>query len=513
MRPKLPFKKPRSRAKDGPAFVFVDHADSLSLASSDKDARALIRRQAARSGCKRRRDEYASQEHIDPLRGLDAVATTHSETSDESDDTWSRGILCEVSNPSPRPQPSYNGYDTLRVKYNFDITDLTSFTDVDLGRIAYLSLRDQPTRLVSLLQKRSSSFLAFLPSRYGSRAYLDDAMHCVAARAGQMLGFPVRASTLSMLYVKALRSLQHAILDRTECLGPDVYCATRLLALYELLGLPDANHWVHHNRGGLKLVEVRGPENHTTRFDRMLIKSQGPSIVIDGMYRKEASMFEAPEWQKFFKHASTAETDTDLSLWWELFGAISFMPGILKDMRLLFKDFSSTPEYKKRATEILERTRNMHCALHEGHTCYHRRLPHLPSLFDLPVSAESSDRVRLRGFFLYVIMYISRVLATLSPDEAERAASEFEAQAFATRTLLIEEMSAKLDPAMTWHLEQRNALPYSILRTGDEWLSDGDPRMSWEELKAFLQQRWLRWEDSWRDGVLAAELTVSEVFD
>ncbi|KAH8422305.1 uncharacterized protein LDX57_000063 [Aspergillus melleus] len=234
MRPKLPFKKPRSRAKAGPAFVFVDHADSLSPGTSDKDARAMIRRQAARSGCKRRRDEYVNQENIDPQPGLDAVVATPNEPSHESNDTWSWDILCEASNPSPQPQPSYNGYETLRVKYNFDITDLTSFTDVDLGRIAYLSLRDQPTRLVSLLQKRSSSFLAFLPSRYGSSAYLDDAMHCVAARAGQMLGFPVRASTLSMLYVKALRSLQHAILDRTECLGPDVYCATRLLALYEV---------------------------------------------------------------------------------------------------------------------------------------------------------------------------------------------------------------------------------------------------------------------------------------
>ncbi|KAH8422304.1 uncharacterized protein LDX57_000062 [Aspergillus melleus] len=245
----------------------------------------------------------------------------------------------------------------------------------------------------------------------------------------------------------------------------------------------------------------------------MLIKSQGPSIVIDGMYRKQGSVFEASKWQKFFEHASTTEADPDLSLWWELFGAISFMPGILKDMRLLFTGFSSAPEYTKRATEILQRTRNMHCALHEGHTRYHRSLPHLPSLFDLPVSAESSDRVRLRGFFLYVIMYISRVLATLSPDEAERAGSEVEAQTFATQTLLIERMSAKLDPAMAWHLEQRNDLPYSILRTGDEWLTDGDPGMSWEELKTFLQQRWLRWEDSWRDGVLAAELTVTEVFD
>ncbi|PLB46400.1 hypothetical protein P170DRAFT_457067 [Aspergillus steynii IBT 23096] len=505
MRPKLSFRKPRSRAKDGPAFVFVDQADGLSSGTSDQDARAVIRRQAARSGRKHRRDEYASPETRDGL-----VAATQSQTA-EDDDTWNRNMQLKVSSPSPKLSPSLNGYETLRVKYNFDITDLTSFTDVDLGRIAYLSLRDHPTRLASLLQKRSSSFLAFLPSRYGSSSYLDDAMHCVAARAGQMLGFPVRASTLSVLYVKALRSLQDVILDKAQILGPDVYCATRLLALYELLGLPDANHWVHHNRGGIKLVELRGPANHRTRFDLMLIKSQGPSIVIDSMYRQEASFFEAPEWQKFFKNASIGDADPDLSLWWEFFGAISFMPGILKDMRLLFTDTSFQLECKRRASEILERTRRMHTSLHENHIRYQRKYPCPPSLFDLPASVESPDRVRLRGFFLYVIMYISRVKATLSPDQSERVASEVEAQAFATQTLLIEQMTARLDPAMTWHLEQRNALPYSIVQTRDEWLSDVDPKMSQEELELFLARRWLKWEDSWRDAVLKAELTVTEI--
>lgn len=232
MRPRLlSVRKPRSRAKEGPAFVFVDHASSPSSESGDTDARIRIRRQAARSGCKRRR-EYASHGNT-PAR--DAV--TQGRTA-EDDDKWNLKMQVEVLNPSPTPPPSYNGYETLRVMYNFDINDLTSFTDVDLGRIAYSSLRDQPTRLASLLQKRSSSFLAFLPSRYGSSSYLDDAMHCVAARAGQMLGCPVRASTPSMLYARALRSLQNAILDRKQVLGPDVYCATRLLALYEVSPYP-----------------------------------------------------------------------------------------------------------------------------------------------------------------------------------------------------------------------------------------------------------------------------------
>ncbi|KAE8333320.1 hypothetical protein BDV39DRAFT_199048 [Aspergillus sergii] len=465
MRPRLPFKKPRCRAQQGPAFVFVDTADSLPHGPQDKDVRVIIRRQAARSGCRRRRDGSTGERGLDDADGKDILVPVEAGPTGlvlvTQDTGCPRMLLAHVPPPAPVPKPSYNGYETLRVRYNFDITDLTSFTDVDLGRTAYLLLRDQPTLLVSLLQKRSSSFLSHLPSRYGSSQCLDDAIHCVAARAGQMLGFPIRASTLHALYVRALNSLQAAIEDRAQYLGADVYCATRLLAIYEL---------------------------------------------VDEMYRKQASIFEDPGWQGFFEHASKTETDLDSSLWWEFFGAICFMPGILRDMRVLFDSTLSQPEYLAQSWDILERTHRMHSSLHDSHLRYQQRPPYPPSLFDLPVCAESSVRVRLRGFLLYVIMYISRVTATLSLNEAECAASEAEAQAFAAQALLTEKMTAQLDPTMTWHLEQRNALAHSIIQTRDIWVSHLPYGMPWEERKYYLAQRWLQWEDSWRDGVLNVEL-------
>ncbi|KAH7126555.1 hypothetical protein B0J13DRAFT_454674 [Dactylonectria estremocensis] len=105
------------------------------------------------------------------------------------------------------PQPLSSRYEAFRLSYNFDITDLTSFTDVDLAINTYRLLRNKPNRLISLLQKRYSSFLAYLPSRYSSSTCLDDAMHCVTTRAGQMLGFSMQKSIPSILYRKALNSL------------------------------------------------------------------------------------------------------------------------------------------------------------------------------------------------------------------------------------------------------------------------------------------------------------------
>ncbi|KAH6984004.1 hypothetical protein EDB80DRAFT_235792 [Ilyonectria destructans] len=512
MRPKLPLRKPRSRVKEGPAFVFVDTAGTPSTGPEKNDAKTIVRRQAARSGRTRRQDESANQENIATLPDSRELIPTRKGppgvTSPAKDGygMWKRNTPRDVSSLGPMPQPLSSGYETLRLRYNFDITDLTSFTDVDLATNAYRLLRDEPNRLVSLLQKRSSSFLAYLPRRYGSSTCLDDAMHCVAARAGQMLGFLMPESTPSILYGKALNSLHTAIRDSAKSTGAVVYCATRLLVLYELIGPPDTTRLAYHQRAGMRLVELRGPESYTSKFDWSLLKNQGPSIIIDEMYRKESSIFEAPEWQHFFQHASSLQLDTDSCLWWRFFGTTAFLPGILKDLRSLFEDAPDRCGCSMQSSSILERARSMHRALHNNHVIYQHAAPHPLSLFNLPISAESPDRIRLRGFFLYTMMYISRVLATLSPSAIERATSEVEAQTFASQALLIEEMTTELDPAMSWHLQQRNVLSHSIIQEKKEWFSDNEQRMSQDKLEDFLGQRWLKWENSWRARVLAEEL-------
>ncbi|RKK32520.1 hypothetical protein BFJ70_g16532 [Fusarium oxysporum] len=504
MRPKLPLRKPRSRVKDGPAFVFVD-------TTSASDAKTIVRRHAARSGLICRQENITTLP--DSRESIPAATKAPGATSPAKNrhGMCKENTLRDASNLGSVPQPLSSRYEAFRLSYNFDITDLTSFTDVDLATNAYRLLQDEPNRLVSLLQKQSSSFLAYLPSRYGSSTCLDDAMHCVAARAGQVLGFQMPKSMPYILYGKALKSLQIAISDGTECTVSDIYCVTRLLVLYELIGPPDTTRLAHHHRGGIRLIELRGPDRYTSKFDWMLLKSQGPSIIIDEMYRKESSIFEAQEWQRVFQRASDLQSDSDCRLWWKYFGITGFLPGILKDLRNLLEDATHQSGYFVASSAILERAKVMHKALHNEHVFYQHAAPHPQSLFSLPVATESPDRIRLRVFFLYTIMYICRVLATLSPTEIERATREVEAQMFASQALLIEEVTTKLDPAMAWHLQQRNGLAHSIIEKKEEWFSDNELGMSRDKLKGFLAQRWLKWENSWRAGVLAEELGENEV--
>ncbi|KAL4787688.1 hypothetical protein BJX76DRAFT_318058 [Aspergillus varians] len=501
MRPKLSNRKPRSRAKDGPAFVFVDTTESLPGKLQDEDARVLIRRQAARSGRKHQRTQTASKGRNDTpgdsgalvLRGVTATGVLPTEENDSVD----RSIIV--------PQPSFTGYEALRVKFNFDITYLASFTDVDLGKTAALPLKNQPTLISRLLQQRSSSFLSFLPSRYGSSPCLDDAMHCLAARAGQMFGYSTRSSTISTLYGKALKSLQSALSDPNLCMGADVYCATRLLTLYELISPPEENHWVLHNRGGIRLLELRGPENHKTKFELMLLKSVAPSNLLDEMYRlRSSSIFELPVWQNLFEYASETETDHDSSLWWEFFRLVCFVTGVVTEMRNIFTTSITQSEYSERSSTVLDRARWVHRMYHDGHTRYQTREPYPLSLFNVPVTAESPDRIRLRGFYFHPMMQICRALTTLSPDEMERAAAEAEAQTLAAQALLIQQASVELDPAMSWYFAQKNPFAHSIIRTRESWVSQSE--LPWEELRGDLAQRWLKWHFFWRVTHLSESL-------
>ncbi|KAL4728685.1 hypothetical protein ACLX1H_003084 [Fusarium chlamydosporum] len=206
-RPKTSLKKPRSRAKNGPAFVFVDIPGGPLTGPEKDNTKTIVRRQAARSAHTRHQGNWAKRADVTAPSDLqDPISETNS-----TQDTFR-----QVSSPESIPLPLPSGYETFRSRYNFDITDLTSFTDVDLATNAYRLLQDESNRLVSLLQKQHSSFLAYLPSRYGASTCVDDAMRCVAARAGQMLGFPIESSMPLILYGKALKSLQHAISDAED---------------------------------------------------------------------------------------------------------------------------------------------------------------------------------------------------------------------------------------------------------------------------------------------------------
>ena len=102
---------------------------------------------------------------------------------------------------------------------------------------------DSPDQLVSQLRQPKSSFLKYIPARYGSSPCLDHAVQAFVCKMREMLGAgdsKLRMGTLSH-YGKALRAIQTAIGERTAGLQTDVLCSIDLLSLIEVRHL---NHRV-----------------------------------------------------------------------------------------------------------------------------------------------------------------------------------------------------------------------------------------------------------------------------
>ena len=135
------------------------------------------------------------------------------------------------------PAMSSTGYESMRIRYDFDILDLSALTTFHVGRATAKALSIQPSRLIDVLRCKQWSYLSYLPSRYGQATCLDDAAHCAIARVRHFALTPTEplSRNILSLYSKALLSLQAALNDPVLCLSPDVLCATQILSIYEVV--------------------------------------------------------------------------------------------------------------------------------------------------------------------------------------------------------------------------------------------------------------------------------------
>jgi hypothetical protein len=144
----------------------------------------------------------------------------------EQYETW----LCSpVANPT-------NGYEALRAKYHFDITDLCLLTSFHVGQSTMSAMARDSNLLGTLLGKQMSSYLSFVPSRYGHKPYLTAVVDCVIAKAHGAL-YPPNAcffASMMRMYGKALRTIQEAISDEEASRDADLLCAVQMLSFYEV---------------------------------------------------------------------------------------------------------------------------------------------------------------------------------------------------------------------------------------------------------------------------------------
>jgi hypothetical protein len=136
----------------------------------------------------------------------------------------------------PLNGPPATDYERLRMKYHFDIRDLSILTSFNIGKGTMLAISSNPELLTTLLGSEMQSYLQFIPSRYGHKPFLTAVIDCVSAKVHSKL-YPRNEMFEGMIlrmYAKALAQLQVAVAGDESSLDPDLLCAIQMLSLHEV---------------------------------------------------------------------------------------------------------------------------------------------------------------------------------------------------------------------------------------------------------------------------------------
>ena len=232
------------------SYVFIDSSTDAGVPTG-KESRRLIRRQAMEKvaaarrktgtwGQHNRRQYPISQLDLEKQAEAERKAATSSSARPDLNHQQQGLIHMFEARTAIRPDLTSSGYESMRIKYGFDLLDVSALTTFHTGRITAQLLSKEPFRLATILRYCQWSYFSFLPSRYGYSACLDDATHCLAARLRQWVIAPGDSPSdgVLSLYSKSLRSLQSALNDPDLCLKPEILCATAVLSIYEVTRLP-----------------------------------------------------------------------------------------------------------------------------------------------------------------------------------------------------------------------------------------------------------------------------------
>lgn len=243
-------------------FQFVNSTIDAPKVPQDQAIRALIRKQAMKkASAARRRDGNYGKHNLrqypvflfDTIDPINPAATSQylnqekavvradveetKESVPEQPIKQSPASISRVVRYESIPgNLSARGYELTSMKSDFDINDLSTLSTLHVNRAARAALSRNPYHLIYQLRShKQSSYLSYLPSRYGQIPCLSDATDCVIARARQIISPNQNwESAVISFYLKALNSLQKALDNPKQRFKPEVLCATEILALYEV---------------------------------------------------------------------------------------------------------------------------------------------------------------------------------------------------------------------------------------------------------------------------------------
>ncbi|KAK6422629.1 hypothetical protein LTR95_016640 [Oleoguttula sp. CCFEE 5521] len=485
--------------------------------AEDPGVRTAIRKQAARDVVAARKKvgnrsrvnvgQYPEFDALGVLQGLGkgrnlgSIKSAGLDTEPSTEATqaivWKRlGQYDRVSQPSVRTQPvrvlpsplavnPTNGYEALRAKYSFDISDLSNLTMFSISRSTIAAITRNSDLLYTLPGKQNASYLSLVPARQGHKPYLDAVIECVIAKARSAFSPPNAgfAMRVMKLHTRALRAIQQAVGDEKASRDADLLCAVQMLSLYEIFlsGKPSA--FIHHVNGSANLMRHRLPSSFTTPYEQMLFLAHVGLAHSEAFYKGEECYLTQPEWISLYE--SLAEETSDLTdrspVVIRMRIALLHSPGMIAATSRALSSKGQCDPDTLLALEL--KTRELHQDVLDCIEEYKDRLLRT-TLTGRPEKQSATGREAL-GSALECLGLYKRMLAALS--EPDRLVLEVECQAVA---LTILQMSEQPLGRQSWvHTGIEHGVALAIQETRKSWEEDLCDQ-SWLEQRLASRKRW-----------------------
>ncbi|KAL8811288.1 MAG: hypothetical protein Q9200_001923 [Gallowayella weberi] len=356
--------------------------------------------------------------------------------------------------------PPSTGYEAMRIRYDFDVLNLSSLTALPFGRVTSQPLQEKPSRLLDVMRFRQWSYFSYIPWRYGNTPCLDDAVCCVAARVRQWITNPGKPNArVLFLYSKALKSLQAALDDTSQRFEADVLCATEVLSIFELLDVNQIDPWVTHAAGAATLIQLRGPHRYNTNFEKALFLGQAGPIITETFFNLSPCFLEEPLWQDLFARATLGKSvfstysDSFVRAW----ASVSRVPGLFRRVREVLRNpHRDSTEVDTLLNQIVTLTRELTILSFN-------QIPISEILLERSYSLMH-DRAAL---YLTNIARAERLIAALDHNTA--LAAEARAQKISTEIMDFAAAASTVDPRATLYLRFKVVVAKATIDTSEEW--------------------------------------------
>ncbi|KXL51224.1 hypothetical protein M433DRAFT_157674 [Acidomyces richmondensis BFW] len=219
-------------------------------------------------------------------------------------------------------------------------------TEMECLRLNFIYKLDADCLAARLAMMPGRYILKHIPQRIGTSKALDDAVRCVSVphNSGAHVSLTIENGGL---YLIALRSLQAALHDPLLANTPETLAAAALLQMHEHYIDHSGRRWIHHARGVVTMLKLRGPARITDGVERAILQAQTGNIFMAALLSGQECFLASPGWSEVIHSAPLTEDGENMVLMKMISTGLP-IPGLLRSysrfMQNLVDDIQDTSD-------------------------------------------------------------------------------------------------------------------------------------------------------------------------